>query len=142
MIHSEYPQELPIVNTAHSVFLVGGTSWQTYVIDELFGTDLIVFDPRVIGKSDIEKQINWERKRIEYSNIILFWFTQDLINPTIFFEFCDVLAKGTKKIFAGCHPLYMHKNEVIIHSKHMDPKLHIYSRLDEIVMDIKKYISS
>ena len=57
----------------------------------------------------------------------------------MFFEFCDVLAKGVKKVFVGCHPLYSYKNEVIIHARHIDPKLHVGNRLDEIVIDIKKY---
>jgi hypothetical protein len=144
MIHSKYPEELPNVNISNSIFLAGEThmsGWQTYVIDELFGTDLIIFDPRVIVESNIEGQIDWERKRIEYSNIILFWFAQNSVNPTMFFEFCDVLAKGVKKVFVGCHPLYSYKNEVMIHAKHISPKLYVYNRLDEMVINIKEFVT-
>ena len=144
MIHSKYPEELPNANTSpcHSIFLAGDMSdWQTYVIDELFGTDLTIFDPSVFKDSNIEGQINWARKRIEYSNIILFWFAQNSVNPTTFFEYCDVLMKGTKKVFVGCHPLYAFKNEVIIHTKFAKHKLFVYNRLDEMIISIKKLIT-
>lgn len=145
-----------------SVFLAGGISgcedWQEKVTDLLRDCEeLTVVNPRrkdfdVSKMGETVKQIKWEYKRLREVDIILFWFTDDTVQPITLYELGSTLQRIYGKqdddrlpvdeqqvVFIGCDPEYMRKFDVKIQAKLIGYGRTIFPTLEQTVDTVKKY---
>lgn len=129
MRYIECPDSLePSYPASHNrLFLAGGISncgdWQTEMKNLLVAQEnLIVINPRRLNfdRSKISdgEQIGWERRHLNYSNLISFWFPKETVCPITLFEFGYWLgiverSLSSKKIFVGAEENYSRRNDLI-----------------------------
>ena len=102
-----------------SLFLAGGITgcrdWQRDAISALADTDITIFNPRrAVWPSDpkeVDRQIAWERERLNYATLISFWFTPETICPITLLELGYSLEKSAE-VAVGCAPEYSRKKDV------------------------------
>lgn len=139
------------IKNDYSVFLAGGISncedWQKSASKALSQLDdLTVINPRreewKMDKNEIEestKQIAWEFAYIRKAKMILFWFTDDTLQPITLFELGSALQRNTngkQKIFIGCDPNYKRMLDVKIQSKLIGFKGKIHNSLSDLIKDV------
>jgi hypothetical protein len=148
MIYVEAPQWLSEFENRKSLFLAGGITgvqdWQVEAKLLLQDTDLIVFNPRRavwdITDKDIAKgQIIWENHYLDIASAILFWFSNETVQPITLFE----LGKWYqhKQVFIGVHPEYTRKFDVEVQVG-LDRKIPIVYELSELIAQVKNWIGS
>ena len=150
----EAPEDTPTENE-QSIFLAGGISdckdWQKEVAKELEEIDnLTVVNPRrknfemfksKAQFSESAKQITWEYERLRRVSQILFWFTDETVQPITLYELGATLernaryfnkASGGQRVFLGVDPDYVRVFDV-----HVQAKLEGYT---DIVADNLEYL--
>jgi hypothetical protein len=141
------------------LFLAGGITgcpdWQAEIMEKMFDDsekfdylyNVIVFNPRrqyfpKNSKDESEKQITWEYKGFEESDIIAFWFPKETINPIVLYELGKWGNSSKKTIIIGIDEGYERKADVEIQTKLARPEVNIvYTLKDfyyEILLEIKK----
>ena len=148
--------ETPIKNP-NSIFLAGGISncvdWQKKAAEELNDMDrLTVVNPRrkdfdVSKKEESIKQISWEYKRLREVTQILFWFTEDTVQPITLYELGAALERNgpafalsnKQRIFIGMDKDYERMFDVHIQSKLRGFPFDISDSLDYLLAMVKIY---
>jgi hypothetical protein len=131
------------------LFLAGGINgcpdWQSYVISKLRHLeDLIIFNPRrdvydLTDKSIEQEQISWEHAHLTLSDVKMFWFAKETLQPISLYElgrYVNSVPSSSKSIvFLGVHPKYPRKNDVYIQTSldRPDIRMRIATSLDELI---------
>lgn len=127
-----------------TLFLGGGITgcpdWQSSIKNQL-SKYFTVFNPRREGwniyayADESIKQIHWEHKHLQQSEIILFWFPKETLCPITLFELGKYLMTD-KKLYIGTHFEYVRRLDVIEQTNLIRPNTTIWSNLDEMVSAI------
>ncbi len=105
-----------------SVFLAGGIQnckdWQKDAIYNLRNTNLVLFNPRrqsfdMSNKGLTKEQIQWEYYHLRAADGIIFWFSNETIQPIVLFELGAALERN-QPIWVGCHVDYERRDDVLI----------------------------
>ena len=134
-----------------SIFLAGGITacvdWQKVAKDALMETDKYEFilNPRrddfdVTDTSVSAEQIEWEAKYIFHCNDILFWFSNETVQPITLFELGMNVTHNTRsgKVFVGCDPDYSRRFDVVTQLKLHAPYIRVWDNLDDMMEHIVK----
>ena len=146
------------INNKHSIFLAGGITgcslWQNTIKDKLLSTfdHLTVINPRrenfqmFKDKSQYNEsllQIDWEYKYLRLATQILFWFTNETIQPIVLFELGATLERWKiytkQELFIGCHPDYVRSFDVVIQTKLSGYTTPICTSLDKLIESVVIY---
>lgn len=73
---------------------------------------IIIFNPRCKEIPDEVSQIMWEYNKLDFSDLISFWFSEGSVNPITLFEYGSYL-KSKKDLVIGCHENYERKLNII-----------------------------
>ncbi len=136
-----------------SIFLAGGITnvpeWQTDLIDMLRKMDLgkeqvILYNPRrknfpIHDPNASNEQITWEFRKLQASEMIIFWFARGSINPIVLYELGMWGNSRATPISIGLDPLYERKQDVIIQTGLARPALEVKTSLQDIAEDIQKF---
>ena len=157
----EAPDDTPIKNE-QSIFLAGGISdckdWQKEVSKELKELDnLTVLNPRrenfEVFKSKAQfsesaKQIAWEYEKLRTVSQILFWFTDETVQPITLYELGATLERnaqyfnktsGGQKIFLGVDANYDRVFDVHIQAKLKGYSDAVADNLEYLIAMVKIY---
>lgn len=135
-----------------SVFLAGGISncpnWQERAVQRLMATNndrMVIINPRrgefdLSNPKEAERQIEWEFAHLHIANIIMFWFPCETLCPITLYEYGRWI-NSVKMIFAGCHPDYARKFDLIVQSRleHKIIDFDLDKTLDRVVAFSKLY---
>lgn len=137
---------------AQKVFLAGGITgcedWQKGIAEEISGYGCVVFNPRreffpagTNEKLEME-QVQWEHDHLEMAQEIIFWFSDQTIQPITLFELGKMLYMVDhvsnmqlryKSIFVGIHPNYSRRMNLIAQISIARPKIVVVSSIEEIL---------
>lgn len=164
----EAPKIVEIKNDL-SVFLAGGISncedWQAHSAEKLSQLEnLTVINPRrndwKVDKNEIEesvKQISWEFDYIRKTTDIIFWFTDDTLQPISLYELGAALQRNSKywderlpfedehgfvkgqRIFLGADMDYKRILDVKIQAKLINYRWKVKNNLDDLLEDFANY---
>jgi hypothetical protein len=163
----EAPKVVTIENDL-SVFLAGGISncedWQKHSADTLSQLEeLTVINPRRNNwdmddnVKESAKQIAWEFKYIRKTTDIIFWFTDDTVQPITLYELGAALQRNSEhwddnlpfeddkgfvkgqRIFLGADENYTRLMDVKIQANLIGYKWKIKNDLDELLEDFANY---
>jgi hypothetical protein len=164
----EAPKVIEIKNDI-SVFFAGGISqcedWQKYSEEKLSGLDeLTVVNPRrnnwKVDKDEVEesvKQIGWEFKYIRKVTDIIFWFTDDTLQPISLYELGAALQRNAQywdsnkpmedekgfvkgqRVFLGADSNYKRVLDVKVQGKLIGYRWPIRNNLDDLLEDFSRY---
>lgn len=135
-------------NGQPSIFLAGGITkcrnWQQDAITYFSDTNLTIFNPRrddfdVTNKDMEREQITWEYNKLRFVSLIVFWFSNETVQPITLFELGSALERqksGKQKVYVGVDPQYVRKNDVIIQS-YLEKQKEIYDDLHKMCNYIK-----
>lgn len=131
MIIIEAPNEVYSLENEHNIklFLAGGISncpdWQSEFIADLeryffeidAQSDVTIFNPRrkdfdITNPNESERQIVWEHRHLEESDVIVYWFSRGSLNPIVLYELGKYINTD-KEIIVGIDPEYERKGDVI-----------------------------
>lgn len=127
-------------NDGTSVFLAGGITncpdWQQEIVTLLEASNFVILNPRRkhFPKDDNNaalNQIKWEFEHFRKSDIILFWFPKETINPIVLYEL-GAWSMTSKKLVVGVHPEYVRRVDVEIQTKLARPDVTIVYSLKEL----------
>lgn len=137
------------------VFIAGGITncpdWQSLFItyikkyeEEIGELDLTVFNPRrnefdITNPSESEKQIVWEHRHLEESDIIMYWFSSGSINPIVLYELGKYVRSG-KDIIIGIDPEYSRKKDVILQSRLAGYKSEFSESIENLIKNVIQHI--
>jgi len=125
--------------------ITGAEDWQTKLLEELKGEDLVVFNPKRknfdTSNKDIEaQQITWEFLHIAKADAISFWFPPQTLCPITLFELGAVLGERTNRpVFVGCDPLYARIRDVKIQVALRNKKIEVVESLSLLASQIKDW---
>jgi nucleoside 2-deoxyribosyltransferase-like protein len=135
-----------------SVFLAGGITnvmdWQSIVCDKLKDEPITIVNPR---RKDFDlkdgpatvAQIKWEYKYLRRVNSIIFWFSNETIQPISLFELGGALERE-QNIFIGWHPEYSREKDLcwqLYYGKYwVDKDIKIANDIDTVVQHYLKQI--
>lgn len=136
------------------LFLAGGISncpnWQEEVAEKLLnilkGYPLNIVNPRRDGLPNPAAQIHWEYDQIKAADCILFWFPAETLCPITLFEYGKELGRSKKKIFAGFHPDYTRKLDLIIQTErynqdvYIENEINLVMSIDALCKQVEEYI--
>jgi hypothetical protein len=133
------------------VFVAGGISnchdWQAEFIKhfENEGDYLTLINPRrydfdITNPSMSEEQIEWEYKRIQESEIMVFWFPHETLCPITLYEL-GAAVHSNKVLFVGCHPEYKRKFDVVKQLSLVRPEIKVCFSVDDLAGQLKYYLS-
>ena len=157
----EAPKKVKIKND-FSVFLAGGISncedWQAQASKALEPEDyLTVVNPRrndwSMDKNQIEEsviQIAWEFEYIRKVTDVLFWFTDDTLQPITLYELGAALERNHQfwddsehpegqRIFIGVDPKYKRALDVKVQAKLVGYRWPIRDSLGILLNDVLEY---
>lgn len=111
----EYPAKVATLFLAGSIEMGTAQDWQSKVIAELSGTDVVIFNPRrkdwdssweqSINNKQFKEQVDWEQDRLSESDIHLFVFDKDTKSPITLLELGYSLAEPqTRRTVIVCCP--------------------------------------
>lgn len=145
-IEEDYSLETQSINT--KVFIAGGIlgcpNWQNEFIDLFtkncdYNQKVTLFNPRRERFSDVDenekiKQVCWEYKHLEISDIIVFWFSRGTVNPITLYELgrWGNSQLSNKKILIGIDPEYEKKSSVITQSTLDNPNVLFSNDLESL----------
>lgn len=164
MAYTEYqyieaPNKIDIKNKL-SAFLAGGITncedWQTNVERRLskFNSVTVVNPRRNDWKMDSDQikesaiQISWEYDYIRRVSDIIFWFTDDTLQPISLFELGAALERNGEnwnsdikhqRIFLGADKNYKRRMDVVIQAKLENYIWPIRTNINELIDDFEKY---
>lgn len=155
----EAPNKVKIKNDI-SVFLAGGISncedWQAYTAEILKDLDgLTVVNPRrnnwKMDKNEVKestKQIAWEYEYLRKVTDVIFWFTDDTLQPISLYELGATLERNAfqwqgeetgQRIFLGSDPGYKRVLDLKVQAKLKGYHWPIRNNLDDLLEDFVKY---
>lgn len=160
----EAPNKVKIRNSL-SIFLAGGISncedWQSKASKALSRQDyLTVVNPRrndwKMDKNEVEEsviQIAWEFDYIRRVSDVLFWFTDDTLQPITLYELGAALERNHKywdesenpqgqRIFLGADKAYKRLLDVKVQAKLVGYKWEIRDNLETLLKDVVQYHKS
>lgn len=154
----EAPNYISIKNDI-SIFLAGGISgcenWQKHVAEKLSNLDYAtVVNPRrddwKVDKDEVKesaRQIKWEFEYIRKTTDILFWFTDDTLQPISLYELGAALERNKcyqneigQRIFLGSDKNYKRVLDLKIQAKLVGYKWEIRDDLDTLIKDTVTYL--
>lgn len=151
MIYIEAPNYINIPSLTPALFLAGGIShcedWQARAVESLKDLDIAVYNPRrknfdefkkEAGFAESQKQIQWEFDHLNKSTQILFWFSNETIQPIVLFEL-GAYIRGNKELFIGIHPDYPRRFDLITQLPLYGFKEHIVDNLPGLVRSVFNY---
>ncbi len=108
------------IGNKNSVFLAGGITnvwdWQKILSHKLRQfNDLTVINPRrenfAMFKNDSsfkasEEQIKWEFKHLRLAKQVVFWFSNETVQPITLFELGSAIERNNQDLIIGCHKDY------------------------------------
>ena len=129
MNYVEAPFDYEMTFKQNSVFLggsiTGAKDWQKNLFDHVVKhvkSPVTVFNPRrenfdINNQSESEIQISWERKYLNLSNILVFYFAEETLGPITLFELGGALERNLRmvrpqNILVYCEPEYKRKFDV------------------------------
>lgn len=145
MIYLEAPNYLPTSVSSYrwfmprSIFLAGSitgaSNWQQEATRALLPY-LNVFNPRrenfnTTDKEAEREQITWEFRHLDLAPLTLFYFAPETLAPITLLEYGKQLVKSQqptfqssfRRTFVCIHPDYKRKNDVLIQTELVNPKL-------------------
>jgi hypothetical protein len=136
-----------------SIFLAGGITscpeWQNELVDMLRKMNLgkeqvVLYNPRrknfpIHDPNASNEQITWEFRKLQSSDMIIFWFCRGSINPIVLYELGQWGNSRISPIAIGIDPLYERKQDVIIQTKLARPNIEIKFTMLEIAKEIQKF---
>lgn len=145
-----------------AVFLAGGITgcpdWQSKMVALLKDIpDGVLMNPRrknfdVTQKDVSREQITWEFNHLWKSDIIVFWFSKDTIQPIVLLELGSRLAQVylnkdgyvlRPELLIGIEPGYSREEDVIIQSElALGQKINISRSLEDLAVRVKKLLIS
>jgi hypothetical protein len=157
----EAPHYVDLPLDQPSIFLGGGISgvedWQAKACRALEGFgDITVVNPRRKafnmdgGDAMTAEQIKWEHHYLDQVSQVLFWFSNETIQPIVLFELGARLReykwrpnyggiRGKQPMFIGCHPDYSRKMDVY-HQARLEGYMEEFpSSLDGLLKDVLKF---
>jgi len=143
------PEKIRSISTYENVKLyIGGeidneSSWQDYVISELCDVEgLSIFNPKPKKDcSDKEEQLIWEFDKLEQSNVILFWISDNSDNALTLYNMGFWLASDTP-IIIGIDPKYKMCKPLQMSLRLHKPGMIVYDNLSDMIEMIKNNIVS
>ena len=137
-IYLEAPNQLDrysAIDLSRTIFLAGSITgawgWQKEAVGYL-GHHFNLFNPRRANYSALDpklerEQIFWEAKHLDLAEITLFYFDAATLAPITLLEFGKQLVKSEyapfRKTYVCIHPDYKRKNDVIIQTELVNPRL-------------------
>lgn len=129
MNYVEAPFDYEISISENTVFLggsiTGAKDWQKNLFDHIVKNvkrPVTVFNPRrknfdINIQSESEIQISWERKYLNLSNTLVFYFAEETLGPITLFELGGALERNLRmahpqNILVYCEPEYKRKFDV------------------------------
>jgi hypothetical protein len=141
------------VNGPSSVFLAGSITgaenWQNRAT-ELLIPHFDVINPRrdyydTFDQSIEEEQITWEFDRLRAARYCLVWFSHETLAPITLYELGTKLmeikldpTKNFDQISIGATFDYKRRNDVIIQSRLIHPKIRVFSNLEDTCNNLIK----
>ena len=128
------------------IFLAGGISncwnWQNHAAAQLLSSKVFdyVVNPRrkdfdVTNKLETSRQIKWEYKHLDECSHVMFWFTDDTVQPITLFELGKMIGTD-KKIYVGCNPQYERQLDVVEQLALSRPDIKVWGSLDGMLDSI------
>lgn len=145
----ESPYYFELLPKLPKLFCAGGITgcrdWQAEFIAKINHLDLIAFNPRrenfdTSDSRNAYEQIKWEHTHLNKSDIIIFWFCVDQIQPITLFEYGRYGFMKDKKVFVGIDINYPRAFDVITQSKLANPKFEYVSTLDKLAENVINYM--
>lgn len=156
------PNYLEDVVESPSVFLAGGISncpdWQSDFLSLLGNQPTkkgIIYNPRRVDfdmddKSATKKQIIWEFKHLWKSDIIVFWFCKETIQPIVLLELGERLGQiqaiknydNVPSILIGIEDGYSREEDIIIQSELVLGKIMISRTLEDLALRTNKLLTT
>lgn len=142
MRYVEAPNKPRTGNT--SLFLAGGITgcpdWQQEMRKGLKDTELVIINPRrkdfpIDDPNAAEAQITWEHKYLRYADAVSFWFPCETLCPIVLYEL-GAWSMGFKAIFVGVHPDYKRRQDVLIQTKLVRPRVEVVDNVEGLVGQI------
>ncbi|MEV4742526.1 nucleoside 2-deoxyribosyltransferase domain-containing protein [Streptomyces sp. NPDC049555] len=133
----------PYDGTGPAVFLAGGITgcpdWQTRAALQLrsAGVTATILNPRRAHFLEADpvaarEQIAWEHENLHRSDVIMFWFCAESIQPIALYELGTHAARGAK-IVVGAHPEYPRRLDVVEQLRHARPDVEVHDCLPATV---------
>jgi len=147
MIYIEAPHK-DFIKTKSSLFLAGGITgcpdWQSKVVNELKGVEVIVFNPRrenfpINDPNAAFDQIKWEHDMFRQSDMLSFWFCAETMCPIVLYEL-GAWSMTEKPIVIGMDPKYPRRQDVEIQTKLVRPDIKIVYSIQEFINAILQMI--
>jgi hypothetical protein len=143
----EAPNNCKIENN-FSVFLAGGISgcsnWQKEIVNHFKSYNLMtIINPRrksfdISKKEETVKQICWEYNRLRESSCILFWFTDETLQPIALYELGAALERALQPIIIGTDINYKRRDDILIQSKLSGYSHPIRKNKKEVIKDLER----
>jgi len=73
---------------------------------------ILIFNPRCKDIPEEVAQIMWEYNKLEFADVISFWFSEGSVNPITLLEY-GLHLKSKKTLVVGCHEKYERKLNVM-----------------------------
>lgn len=143
------------------VFLAGGVTtkehWQEEVAEKLRDLDILLINPRRnnypdfkehAGWIEAKKQIHWEYFWRSVATQVVFWFSEETLQPISLLELGNQLEVYLRKnytsdaLFIGAHPNYQRRFDLVNHVPLLNPKIQredITDSLDGLVLQIRNW---
>ena len=136
------------------LFLAGGITnvcnWQEDIcsgLEDVVG--LTIYNPR---RDDFyiddplleEEQIIWEFNHLRDCNMLLFWFSNETVQPITLYElgkWVNGNPNNKDKVWIGVDPNYPRANDVYIQTHLASPHIKIYNNLYDIQQNIRSYFN-
>ncbi len=129
-----------------SIFLAGGISgcvdWQKVAKDALMQSDryTMIANPRrnafdLEDATVAEEQIKWEADHLERCSDIMFWFSNETVQPITLFEL-GRWCTYKQNVFVGCDPDYSRRFDVVTQLGLCRPDIKVWDNLDDMLEHI------
>lgn len=156
----EAPNYVPLPEGQPSIFLGGGITgvenWQFKARQALAGFgDITVCNPRRenfdmnAGFAQTREQIKWEHAYLDKVSQVMFWFSNETIQPIVLFELGARLREykwrptcGERRrqpMFIGCHASYNRKYDVYEQARLEGYSDQIVDNLDDLLKNILNF---
>ena len=152
----------PFEDNSFKIFMAGGISdcwdWQRYLFDRVnshysLKSDVemkikhpivTIYNPRrdkfdVHNKEVFDEQITWEYNKLKDSDLVVFWFTDETIQPITLLELGKELGRG-KRVLIGRHDDYERADDIELQAKLAGYNDKFYWTLEDLADAVVKEI--
>ena len=147
MRYIEAPFYYELLPNQPKVFLAGGITscpdWQSEFVEKVKDIDITIFNPRRksfdMKSNNAVDQIRWEAKHLKESNIIVFWFCKETVQPIVLLEYGKYALGFNPQttILVGIEPGYTRELDVITQSKIVNPLFKWVNSLDALASELR-----